>query len=100
MLCTPLYKRINQPERFFQDVTAGGLGEGWGWLGHSKIHSFHLPQLTITRNRTSLFVGWKRHDILLSHGDIEVFHDIRLARPQVADGGAASDMEGSCEYVE
>ena len=23
-----------------------------------------------------------------------------MARPQVADGGTASDMEGSCEYVE
>jgi len=23
-----------------------------------------------------------------------------MARPQVADGGAASDMEGSCEYIE
>ena len=22
------------------------------------------------------------------------------ARPQVADGGMASDMEGSCEYIE
>ena len=25
-------------------------------------------------------------------------HD--MARPQVADGGTASDMEGSCEYIE
>jgi hypothetical protein len=23
-----------------------------------------------------------------------------MARPQVADGGTASDMEGSCEYIE
>jgi len=23
-----------------------------------------------------------------------------MARPQVADGGAASNMEGSCEYIE
>ena len=23
-----------------------------------------------------------------------------LARPQVVDGGTASDMEGSCEYIE
>jgi hypothetical protein len=23
-----------------------------------------------------------------------------VARPQVADGGTASDMEGSCEYIE
>ena len=25
---------------------------------------------------------------------------IGTARPQVADGGTASDMEGSCEYIE
>ena len=23
-----------------------------------------------------------------------------MARPQVADGGTASNMEGSCEYIE
>jgi len=23
-----------------------------------------------------------------------------MARPQVADGGTASDMQGSCEYIE
>jgi len=23
-----------------------------------------------------------------------------MARPQVADGGMASDIEGSCEYIE
>jgi len=23
-----------------------------------------------------------------------------MSRPQVADGGTASDMEGSCEYIE
>jgi len=23
-----------------------------------------------------------------------------MARPQVADGGMASDMEGSCKYIE
>jgi hypothetical protein len=49
-----------------------------------NFHLYRLSTIIYDKGR-SVFVGPCHHG---------------MVRPQIADGGTASDMEGSCEYIE
>ena len=51
----------------------------------SPAHALKAPRKSGGTTPLTVFVGPCHHG---------------MARPQVADGGTASDMEGSCEYIE
>ena len=73
------------------------------------VHNIDLTHIIGTLSEGA-FILVISSDVLqgnsVSNDEMGLFHDKwgprphGMARPQVADGGTASNMEGSCEYIE